>query len=362
VARSLTAPRRGRGAGVLAALSSPGTRGWARLVGRRLLLLPLTLFLVVSLTFVLTRAIGGNPAVSLAGAQPTPEAIAAISEEIGTDRSLGAQYGSFLGNIVTLDLGESYFTKQSVWSEVTSRAPGTIELVVCGALLALLLGVALGALAALRRGRLADHATQGASILAFSTPDFFLGLVLAFFLYFKLRWLPETSGQLPFAYSPPEKHTGFVPLDAAIDGSWDACWAALKQLVLPALTLGLVYFASIYKITRSAMLEVLRSDFLTYAEACGLSRSLEVRYALRHALSLVVTYLGIIVAALIGGVVLVENVFSWGGLAAYGVEAIQKNDYPAVQGFVVAVGFISIVVYFLVDVLYAVIDPRVRLA
>ena len=343
------------------ALGAVVPSGWAGVVIRRLLLLPLTLLFVATLTFVITRVVGGNPAVKLAGAQPSIEAIRNIEHQLGLDVSIGAQYVHYLGGLAHGDLGRSYFTHQDVVSEILNRAPGTIELVVLGALIAALIGIGLGMAAARRARRPFDQAAQGLSILAFATPDFFLGAVLAFFLFFKFGWFPAPAGQLPFSYAPPTPHTHFLIIDTAVNGQWDAFGAHLQQLALPALTLGLIYFAPIFKITRASLLEILRSDFLLYAEACGLRRSIERRYAFRHAMMLVSTYVGIITAALIGGAVLVEQVYSWGGLGTYGVGAIQNNDFPAVQGFVVAVGTISVVVYFAVDILYAVIDPRVRL-
>ena len=347
--------------GALRSLGRAWPGGWAGLVLRRLLLIPLTLLLVVTLTFVVTRLLGGNPAVRLAGPQPTLETIHNIEQQLGLNKSMGAQYVDYLSGLVHGDLGRSYFTHQAVVSEILNRAPGTIELVVLGALLAALLGIGFGMAAARRARRPLDQFAQAFSILGFSTPDFFLGAVLAYFLFFKLGWFPPPAGQLPFSYAPPAPHTHFLLIDTALNGQWDAFGAHWQQLALPVLTLGLIYFAPMFKITRASLLEILRSDFLLYAEACGLKRSIERRYAFRHAMSLVVTYVGIITAALIGGAVLVEQVYSWGGLGTYGVGAIQNNDFPAVQGFVVAVGTISVAVYFLVDILYTVIDPRVRL-
>jgi peptide/nickel transport system permease protein len=355
------APRRPRrGAAVVSALP-PGLRRWARISGRRLVFLPLTLFLVVSLVFFLTRIVGGNPAILLAGPQPTLEAIENIERELGIDEPLGAQYADYLGGVVTLDFGESFYTKASVKGEIGTRLPITIELVACGALVAVVLGVTLGVVAALRRRRLADHAARGLSVLGLSMPDFWLGLVLVFLLFFKLGWFPAPIGRLPVSVEPPAHRSGFVQLDALIGGDWSAFVAGWRQLALPALTLGLIYFALIFKATRAAMIDALRSDFVLYAEACGLKPSLRVRYALRQAMTLVVTYAGIIVATLIGGAVLVERVFSWGGLGYFGVDAIVKNDYPAIQGFVIAIGAVAAGIYFIVDLLYAAIDPRVRL-
>ena len=331
------------------------------IVGRRLLFLPLTLFIVVSLVFVLTRVAGGNPAVALAGSTPTPESIAKIESDLGIDKSLAAQYADYMANVVTLELGESFFTKAAVTDQIGKRLPLTLELVLGGALVALVLGLTLGVVAAYRQRGPADHAARGLSVLGLSTPDFWLGLVLMFFIFFKLGWAPAPIGRLPVSITPPEAVTSFIQLDALIEGNWAAFEAGWKQLMLPALTLGLIYFSLIFKATRASVIEALRSDFMHYAEACGLKRRYKLRYVLRHSMTLVSTYLGIIIATLIGGAVLVERVFSWGGLGDYGVDAVLKNDYPAIQGFVATIGFVAVGIYFVVDVMYATIDPRVKL-
>jgi peptide/nickel transport system permease protein len=343
-------------------LVSPEARRWARLVLRRLLLFVITLWLVLTLTWVLTRLVGGDPAYKLAGPLPTPAAVHGIEAKLGLDKPLFTQYLDYLKNLAEGNLGTDYFTEQPVSTEILDRAPATLQLVAFGALLALLFGVGLGVASALRRGKVVDHVGRLLSVAALSTPDFFLGLLLAFFLFYKLRIFPAPIGQLPVGTSPPPKITGFYLIDGIVSGQPDTSWTFLKQMFLPALTLGLIYMAPILRLTRASMLETLASDSVLYAKACGLRRNLVTRYAFRQSMALVVTLLGILIAALIGGDVLVEQVYSWGGLGQFGIDAIVNDNYPAVQGFVLIVGVFALVIYTIVDVTYTIIDPRVRLS
>jgi ABC-type dipeptide/oligopeptide/nickel transport system permease component len=328
---------------------------------RRLVLFVITLWLVLTLTWFLTRVVAGNPAVKLAGPQPTPDTVQAIEVRLGLDKPLGEQYVGYLGNLARGDLGTDYFTGRSVSREVLDRAPATIQLAAFGALLALLIGVALGVLGAVRRGGLVDHFGRAVSVFGLAVPDFVLGLLLSFLLFYRLRWFPAPVGQLPIGVTPPTKITGFYLVDGVLSGRPGVSWAFLKQIALPALTLGLVYSAPILRLTRASMIESLRSEPVLYAQACGLRRGLVIRYALRQSMSLVVTYAGILLAGLLGGAVLVEQVYSWGGLGQFGVEAVTNDNYPAIQGFVLVVGVASLVIYSMVDALYARIDPRMRI-
>jgi peptide/nickel transport system permease protein len=342
-------------------LASPEARRWARLVLRRLLLFVITLWLVLTLTWVLTRLVGGDPAYKLAGPLPTPATVHGIEVKLGLDKPLLTQYADYLKNLAEGNLGTDYFTEQAVSTEILDRAPATLQLVALGALLALLFGVGLGVSSALRRGKVVDHVGRLLSVAALSTPDFFLGLLLAFFLFYKLRLFPAPIGQLPVGTSPPPKITGFYLIDGILSGQPGTSWTFLQQMFLPALTLGLIYMAPILRLTRASMLETLASDSVLYAKACGLRRNLVTRYAFRQSMALVVTLLGILIAALIGGDVLVEQVYSWGGLGQFGVDAIVNDNYPAVQGFVLIVGIFALVIYTVVDLIYTIIDPRVRL-
>jgi peptide/nickel transport system permease protein len=354
---SLQVPRKS----VRSASAAVWSSGWPRLILRRLLVLPVTLLVVVTITFIVTRLVGGNPAYRLASLSPTPKEIHAIDARLGLNHSLLHQYFAFIVGLLHGSLGNSFISTQSVGSAIISHAPATLELVFFGTALAVLLGVVFAVLSTRRPGGIIDRGLQGFSIFAFATPDFFLGAVLAFLLFYKLAWFPAPSGQLPFIATTPPVVTHSIFIDSILAGQWNTWWLHFKQLVLPCVTLGLIYFAPIFKVMRASLIEISKSEFMLYASACGLGPRMRRRYAIRHAMTLVVTYAGVTTATLIGGVVLVEQVYSWGGLSTYGVQAIQNNDYPAVQGFVVAVALLSVAIYLIVDLLYAAIDPRVRL-
>jgi ABC-type dipeptide/oligopeptide/nickel transport system permease component len=333
---------------------------WARMLVRRLLFFAVALFLVLSATWLLTRVVGGNPGYRLAGPQPTPSEVHSIDVRLGLTHSLADQYLTYLSNLAHLNLGTDFFTGQSVSSEIATTAPATIQLVLAGAIIATVLGVGLGALSALRRGRLVDNASRAGSVIVLSVPDFFLGLILILLFFYEVHIFPAPIGQLPAGTSPPRHVTGFVFLDGFLTGSPGLSWQFLAHLALPAITLGLIYSAPIYRLTRAAMLQALSSDSVLFAESCGLPRRLVARYALRQSMSVAVTSLGVVLAALIGGDVLVEQVFSWGGLGQLGVQAVVDSNYPAIQAFVLVVGVAALVIYAAVDIAYLLIDPRVR--
>ncbi len=335
--------------------------GWIRVIGLRVVMVPITIWIVVTITFFVTRIVGGNPAQKLAGDQPTAESIAAIEEKLGLDKPIMEQYWDFLTGLLRWDFGQSFYTNRTVTSEIAARLPGSVEIVLLGMILAIAIGIGLALLAARRPGSAGDHTARGFSILAFATPDFFLGAVLAFIFAFTLKWFPAPTGQLPFSISGPPEVTNSILIDSVIDGDWKAFGAHFALMLLPALTLGLIYFAAIFKVTRGALIGAAGSEFVLYADAAGLTRGIRRRYVLRHALSLVVTHVGVMTVTLLGGAVLVEQVYNWGGFGSYGVLAMQNNDFPAIQGFVVTLGLIAVGIYFVVDVLYTIIDPRVRL-
>jgi peptide/nickel transport system permease protein len=338
----------------------PGLSVWLRLLGRRLSYFALTLLLILSITWLLTRVVGGNPAYGLAGGEPTPAVVHSIDQKLGLNKPLLDQYFSYLGDLFTLHLGTDYFTSQSVGSELLQRAPATIELVGVGGLFALIFGLGLGIISAMRRGKAVDHAGRLVSTIALSTPDFLMGLVLIFLVFYEIHIFPAPIGQLPAGVNPPRSITGFVLIDGFLTGHPGLSWDFAKQLFLPAITFGLVYFVPIYRLTRASLLETLRSDSVLYARACGLPRKMILRYALRQSMTVVVTSLGLLIASLIGGDVLIEQVFSWGGIGQLGVAAVTDSNYPLVQGFVLVVGVSALVIYTLVDIAYMVIDPRVR--
>lgn len=336
-------------------------RQWAWLIARRVLFMIPILFGVATATFFLTRLAGGDPAYLIAGPFATEEVIASIQEQLGTNRPMGEQYVDFLGETVRGDLGTSLFTARPVTTDLADRLPATLELVVLALAFALLFGLILGSYAAHRRGRAGDRAVRLGSFSALSVPDFWLGLVLLFVFFFKFGVAPGPTGQISPGGPAPRDVTGAMFFDAMITLNGEAFRATLHQLWLPLMTMVLVFTAPIARLARSAVIESLTSDAILFGRACGLPNRKLWTYATRGALPPVVTFVGILFSVLLGSAVLVETVFSWGGAAQYAVNAIRVNDFPAIQGFVLVAGAISVAIFFVVDVLYRVIDPRVRL-
>ena len=333
-----------------------------RLIGRRLLAAAPGLAGVVVVTFLLTRALPGDPAAFFAGPAATREAIEEIRRSLGLDRSLGVQFGLYLRDLGRGDLGKSLTTGQPVRSDLVSRLPASLELTACGLLLAVGIALPLGVMAATRPGSGIDHLCRVATTAGVSLPIFFTGLVLVYVFYFLLGVAPAPLGRLDAFAAPPPTVTGFYLVDAALARDPAGLLAALRQLALPAVTLGLFAMAPIARMTRAAMLGVLSSDFIRTARASGLDRrTVLLTYGLRNALLPVVTTLGMVFSFLLGANVLVEKVFAWPGIGSYALEALIVSDYAPVQGFILTMATIYVLLNLLIDVLYGVIDPRARI-
>jgi len=329
---------------------------------RRLLLGFPTLFGVVAVSFALTRLLPGDPAVYFAGAAPTPEAIADLRRTLLLDRPLPQQFAAYLGDLLHGNLGRSLVTGQPVLQDLSTRFPATLELTLTAIALALLIAVPLGVAGAMRKGSGIDHITRMVSTTALSLPSFFTGLLLVFVFYYLMGIAPAPLGRLaPMSFPPPER-TGFMVLDAALAGDWAASRDAAAHLLLPALALAIAGVGPLTRITRSAMLAVLSSDFIRAARAYDLPRwKLVYAYALRNAMLPVLTTAGVVFSFLISANVVVEKIFSWPGIGSYALEALVASDYAAVQGFVLAVATLYVLINIAIDILYGIVDVRVRL-
>jgi dipeptide transport system permease protein len=317
---------------------------------------------VIIITFVLTRALPGDPAAFFAGPAATAEAVEEVRRQLGLDQPLPVQFVHYVGALVRGDLGTSLTTGQKVLDEITTRLPASAELTLVGLALSLLVAVPLGVLAATRPGSLIDHACRMISTAGVSLPVFFTGLLLIYVFYYLLGWAPAPMGRLDIFSMPPPHITGFYLIDSLIAGDIEAFRAASAQLVLPALTLGIFSLAPIARMTRASMLAVLASDFVRTARASGLSRRrIIVTYAFRNAMLPVVTTLGMVFSFLLGANVLVEKVFAWPGIGSYAVEALIAGDYAPIQGFVLTMAILYVALNLAIDLLYGVIDPRIRL-
>ena len=331
-------------------------------IGRRLLTVVPTIIGVIIVTFMLTRVLPGDPAIYFAGPAATPQSIAEIRKTLGLDRPLPVQFVHYVDDLAHGDLGNSLSTGQSVVTEIASRLPASAELTLFALVISMAVAVPLGILAAVRQGSWIDHICRIVATAGVSLPVFFTGLLLVYVFYFLLGWAPAPIGRLDVFYTPPTDYTGFYLIDGLLDLDVDTGWAALKQLILPALTLGIFALAPIARMTRASMLALLTSDFVRTARASGLSnRTVIITYAFRNAMLPVITTLGMVFSFLLGANVLVEKVFAWPGIGSYAVEALIASDFAPVQGFVLTMAILYVVLNLAIDMLYGVIDPRVRL-
>jgi dipeptide transport system permease protein len=317
---------------------------------------------VVIVTFLLTRALPGDPAAYFAGPAATEQAIAEIRAKLGTDRPLIEQFGRYITDLAKGELGSSLTTGRPVALEIRERLPASAELTLIGLLFAVLVAVPLGIMAATKPGSWIDHTTRIITTAGVSLPVFFTGLLLVYVFYYRLGVAPSPVGRLDVFLSPPTHVTGFYLVDAIIARDGEVFRGALKQLFLPALTLGIFALAPLARMTRASMLAVLSSDFVRTARAAGLSGpKVVVTYAFRNAVLPVITTLGMVLSFLLGANVLVEKVFAWPGIGSFAVEALIASDFAPVQGFVLAMAILYVVLNLIIDVAYGLIDPRVRI-
>lgn len=330
-----------------------------RYIIRRLLdILPVLLGITV-LVFLFLQLIPGNPAVVLLGPRATPDQIANLQEQLGLNRPLPLQYLSFLGKLIRFDLGRSIISGIPITRELATRWPATFELSVAAMLIAIVLGVPAGILAAVKKNGWIDNLAMSTSLLGVSMPVYWLGLLLVYLFAVHLHWLPP-SGRLGVS-SNLQPITGFYVLDALLRFNFPALGDVLTHLLLPAITLGTIPLAIIARITRSAMLEVLSQDYIRTARAKGLlERWVISKHALKNALLPVVTIIGLQFGTLLGGAILTETIFSWPGIGSWIYEGILARDYPVVQGGVVFVAIVFVLINLLVDISYAFLDPRIQ--
>jgi peptide/nickel transport system permease protein len=332
-----------------------------RYIARRLLNLIPVLLGITLLVFTFLHLIPGDPAVVMAGERATPEQVAALREQLGLNQPLPLQYLIFLGNLLRFDFGTSIISGVPIAEEIRIRWPATFELSVGAMLVAVIVGIPAGVLAAVRKNSALDNLTMSGSLLGVSLPVYWLGLLLIYLFAVNLHWLPP-SGRLSieagFNFKPI---TGFYVLDALLQGNFKALQDVLAHLVLPALTLSTIPLAILARLTRSAMLEVLSQDYIRTARAKGLlERWVVFKHALKNALLPVVTIIGLQFGTLLGGAILTETIFSWPGIGSWIYEGILARDYPVVQGGVVFVAIAFVLINLLVDISYAFLDPRIQ--
>ena len=320
-----------------------------------------TLIGIVIATFLLTRALPGDPAAYFAGAAATPESIAEIRANLGLDQPLPVQFLKYVQDLGTGNLGQSVSTGQPVATELLRRLPASLELTLTALLLSVAVAIPLGVLAAVRQDTWIDQLCRFVVTAGVSLPTFFTGLLLVYVFYFLLGVAPAPLGRLDLMHITPPQVTGFLVFDSLIAREWGTAWSAVKQLLLPSLTLALFTLAPIARMTRASMLQALSSEYLRTARAAGLSRGRVLMvYAFRNALLPVVTTLGMVFSFTLGANVLVEKVFAWPGIGSFAIEALVVSDYAAVQGFVLSMAVLFVVLNLVIDTLYTLIDPRVQ--
>ncbi len=334
-------------------------RFW-RYAGRRLAFLPVQLLIVSVIVFFLVRLLPGDPSYLLAGPFATVERVDEVRRRLGLDQPLYVQYVRYLKSVVRGEFGTSWITSQPVLQDIGQRLPATMELILAAMLLSVLVGIPLGVWTAVRKTGIADRAVFAYGMLAGALPDFWFALIMIFLFFFQLGWAPGPIGQLDLTVSIPPRVTGMYAVDALLAGDWPALRSALAHLVLPVTTLTAIYMPLVMKNTRSTMEEMLSSEFVVYARAAGLSRAVQLRYALRNSMPSVVTIIGILFWFLLGGAVLVETVFAWGGLGQYAVQSVVSSDYAPLQAFVLVTAVFTSIVFLLVDLGYFLLDPRIK--
>ncbi len=331
-----------------------------RYVVRRLLLLVPILLGVSILIFFWVHALPGNPASALLGERATPALVKQYKDRYGLNRPLPLQYVDYLKvTVVDRDLGTSISSRRTVTSEIRRRFPATIELAIAAMIFAVGVGLPLGFFAAKRYGGVFDNLSLIGSLIGISIPIFFLAIILKYIFAIRLQWLPSVGRE--DVLLSPEHPTGFYVLDGLITGNWTAMWDAIKHLILPAIALGSIPLAIIMRITRAAVLDVQNEDYVRTARAKGLSPHIvDRRHVLRNALLPVSTIIGLQTGLLLSGAVLTETVFAFPGMGSWLRDAIFNSDYPALQGGVLFLAVVFVVVNLVVDISYAIINPRIR--
>lgn len=331
------------------------------LIRRILMVLPL-LVGVVFITFMLVRVGGLDPVGRLAGPTATQAEFDMIREELGLDKPLWQQFLIYAGHVVQGDLGESWLSNRAVLTDIKERAFVSLELLFWGIGLGALIGIPIGIRAAFRPNGRFDQVSRVLSLLGFSIPTYWLGLVMIFVFFYLLRWSPPPIGRISLMVSPPDTITGSYLIDGLLTANWQAASSALTHLILPVICLAIISAAPIIKQTRAIALEVLASDAVRYARASGLPQRTVRKLVLKNSATPILTFVGTEITGLVGTMSLIEYVFAWGGLGQYGLNAIISGDFTAVQGYVLTLALFSVIVFLAVDIIVHLIEPRSELS
>ena len=315
---------------------------------------------VIFVTFVLVRMLPGNPAYSLAGGQAYMETINSLMEKMGLDQPIWVQFINYAKGVFQGDLGRSWFNSTEVIDDLIKRFPATFELITLSLIFALFMGLFFALVSARRPKGIVAGISRVYGLLAGAFADFWLGLMLIYIFYTVMQIAVSPVGRIDLIFSPPPFVTGMYILDSIIAGDWVLLKNSIAHLALPVLTLGFIQGASIMKMTLATMNETLESDFIFHARLLGISERKVMSYAFRNSASAIVMNIGNIYSYLLGGAVLVETVFSWGGLGQYVVAALENKDYNCIQGYMLVATIFSMLVYLIIDVIQMMADPRIK--
>jgi peptide/nickel transport system permease protein len=330
------------------------------LIRRILMVIPLLVGVMV-LTFMLVRIGGLDPVGLLAGPTATAEEFEIITKELGLDQPLWKQFLIYAQNVAQGDLGESWLSNRPVLDDIAARSVVSLELLFWGIGIGTFIGVPIGLRAAFKPNGRFDQSARILSLLGFSIPTYWLGLVMLFVFFYLLGWAPPGMGRISLMVSPPDFVTGSYLIDSLLSSNWRAAHSSLSHLVLPVICLAIVSAAPIIKQTRAIALEVISSDAVRYARACGLKAKTVRQIVFRNSATPVLTFVGTEITGLVGTMSLIEYVFAWGGLGQYGLNAIVRGDFTAVQGYVLVLALFSVLIFLIVDIVVALIEPRVEL-
>lgn len=336
-------------------------RNWGFYLIKRIGSLIIALFAISLVTFIIVRK-AGTPVYLMVGDDFTSEMVESANARLGLDKPIYVQYARYVGGILRGDLGVSRFTFNPVTFDIGQRLPATIELATVALLMMILWGIPAGVIAALKEGKPIDKAILVVPKLGVSVTQFWLGLLLIFFLYYKFELFPEPSGRLPYSAVVPDTVTGLYLIDSLLAGEKETFLQALHRIILPAFTLAFTISPGTLLVTRATLRNILKTDYIRTARAFGLPRKLLYsKYLFRNAFSPILTVLAVAYGSFIGGTVLVEVVFSWPGIGRYAVDALQRSDFEPVVGLVLLSSVAYAVIYLVTDIICAAVDPRYRL-
>jgi len=333
----------------------------SHIIRRLVLIIPLTIGITL-LLFIVTHIVPSDPLAAILPEKSleSPEIVAATTAKWGLDKPLYVQYFKYLVNLVQGDMGTSFKTKNAVTLDLSTFLPATIELAIGSFIFAVLVGLPLGLISALKSGSFVDHFTRVFSLLGASMPPFWSGLIVLYLFYYKIPIFPG-PGRIDARLSAPPTITGLFLIDTLAIGDMTAFWSSVTHLILPSMILGWFELALIARITRSSLLEIMSQDFIRTARAKGLrERVVIIRHGLRNSLIPLVTILGLAFAGMMSGAIMTETIFAWPGIGRYAVMAAVNLDYPAIMGVTLVIALLYMVMNLLVDITYAVIDPRIR--